>query len=72
MPGSGTIELPASHPLRLFTVDEAAEILGYNPKTLHRWCQHDRVPHHNILGAGRRFSYADLEQILRAGERGPR
>jgi excisionase family DNA binding protein len=74
MPASGTatVELPASHPLHLFTVDEAAELLQLSPATVHRLCKNNRIPHRNIVGTGRRFARADLERIIRDGYRGPR
>lgn len=71
-PGRATTELPASDPLRLFTVDEVAELLRYHPATVNRWCQEEKIPFRNILGAGRRFTRTDIEQILADGERGPR
>jgi excisionase family DNA binding protein len=72
MPDHATVELPITHPLRLFTLPEAARITGISEATLHRWCQKDEVAHHNIRGTGRKFSYAELEQLIRSGERGPR
>jgi excisionase family DNA binding protein len=70
--GSPVVELPPAHPLHLFTVDEAAELLRVSPATVHRWCQHDQVPFCNILGSGRKFTRADLERIIQDGYRGPR
>jgi excisionase family DNA binding protein len=74
MPDSGTatVELLASHPLHLFTVDEAAELLQLSPATVHRLCKSNQIPHRNILGTGRKFTRDDLLQIIRDGYRGPR
>lgn len=58
-----------SHPLRLFTVAEASQILGKSASTLHRWMTAERVPFRVILG-DRMFAQADLKKIVRDGARG--
>lgn len=58
-----------AHPLCLFTVEEAAQVLGKSASTLHRWIASNRVPYRVILG-DRMFARADIEQIIRDGKRG--
>jgi predicted DNA-binding transcriptional regulator AlpA len=60
-----------AHPLHLFTVEEAAQILGKSTSTLHRWMATNGVPYRVILG-DRMFAKADIERIVRDGQRGPR
>jgi len=57
----------------LYSVDEAAAILGKSRATLYRWVKgRDAVPHHRLRSGGVCFTPTDLDAILARGERGKR
>jgi excisionase family DNA binding protein len=44
---------------------EVAEILGVSANTVARWAREGRIPCHRTLGGHRRFSRAEVEEVLR-------
>lgn len=73
--GSSTRELDPAHaaedvsepevPQDLITPREVASLFCVNPKTVTRWAVAGRLTAYRTLGGHRRFSRAEIEQLLR-------
>ena len=73
--GSSTRELESAHPAGdvsdpqvpqdLITPREVASLFCVNPKTVTRWAVAGRLTAYRTLGGHRRFSRAEIEQLLR-------
>lgn len=68
MPATPT---PAETRWRLYSVEEAVEILGKSRATLYRLIK-TGLPHHNVRGTGVCFTSEDFDKILADSARGQR
>ena len=55
---------------KMLTLEEAAALLGFSPKTVYNWTSKRTIPHHK-LGGRLRFDEHDLESWLARHRVGP-